>query len=108
MTSPAPKAWEEKPALDVREEILRSVRARRVIAVILAGQPGVVSGVTLAIWLSYALVSSGELAEDATYHVPWLQILIFAVVTYVASLAMTFIPARQAASIPTAEALRYE
>jgi putative ABC transport system permease protein len=66
------------------------------------------SGVTLAILLAYALVSSGELAEDATYHVPWLQILIFAVVTYVASLLMTLIPARQAASIPTAEALRYE
>jgi putative ABC transport system permease protein len=66
------------------------------------------SGVTLAILLAYALVSSGELAEDATYHVPWLQILLFAVITYVASLAMTFIPARQAASIPTAEALRYE
>jgi len=66
------------------------------------------SGVTLAILLAYALVTSGELAEDATYHVPWVQILIFAVVTYVASLAMTWIPARQAASIPTAEALRYE
>jgi putative ABC transport system permease protein len=66
------------------------------------------SGVTLAILLAYALVTSGELAEDATFHVPWLQILLFAVITFVASLAMTFIPARQAASIPTAEALRYE
>jgi putative ABC transport system permease protein len=66
------------------------------------------SGVTLALLLAYALVTSGELAEDATYHVPWLQILLFAVITFVASLAMTFIPARQAASIPTAEALRYE
>jgi putative ABC transport system permease protein len=66
------------------------------------------SGVTLAILLAYALVTSGELAEDATYHVPWLQILLVSVITYVASLAMTFIPARQAASIPTAAALRYE
>jgi putative ABC transport system permease protein len=66
------------------------------------------SGVTLALLLAYALVTSGELAEDATYHVPWLQILLFVVITFVASLAMTFIPARQAASIPTAEALRYE
>jgi putative ABC transport system permease protein len=66
------------------------------------------SGVVLALLLAWALVTSGELAEDATYRVPWLQILLFAAVTFLASLAMTFIPARQAASIPTAEALRYE
>jgi len=48
MTSPAPKTWENRPVLDVREEILRSVRARRVAAVIVADQPGVVSGVVLA------------------------------------------------------------
>lgn len=48
MTSPAKKAWEERPVLDVREEILRSVRARRVTAAIVADQEGVVSGVSLA------------------------------------------------------------
>jgi nicotinate-nucleotide pyrophosphorylase (carboxylating) len=45
---PVPKAWEKRLVLDVREEILRSVRARRVVAAIVADQPGVVSGVSLA------------------------------------------------------------
>jgi len=66
-------------------------------------------GIFLAIWLSYFLLSSDEFpTNSAGYAVPWLQILFFAVFTYVASLLMTLIPARQAASIPTAEALRYE
>jgi nicotinate-nucleotide pyrophosphorylase (carboxylating) len=38
----------ERPVLDVREEILRSVRAARVTAAIVADQEGVVSGVSLA------------------------------------------------------------
>lgn len=47
MTSPAQKPW-ERPVLDVREEILRSVRARRVVAAIVADEEGVVAGVSLA------------------------------------------------------------
>jgi len=66
-------------------------------------------GIVLAIWLSYFLLSSDEFpTNSAGYAVPWLQITFFAVFTYVASLAMTWIPARQAAAIPIAEALRYE
>ncbi len=67
------------------------------------------SGITLAIWLSYFLLGSEDFpTHNAAYHVPWLQILLFAAFTFLASLVMTWIPARQAASIPTAEALRYE
>jgi putative ABC transport system permease protein len=67
------------------------------------------SAIGLAIWLSYFLISSDDFqTQNAGYHVPWLQIAIFAIFTYLASLLMTLIPARQAASIPTAEALRYE
>ena len=67
------------------------------------------SAIGLAIWLSYFLITSDDFqTQQAGYHVPWLQIVLFAVFTYVASLLMTLIPARQAASIPTAEALRYE
>ena len=67
------------------------------------------SAIGLAIWLSYFLISSDDFqTQNAGYHVPWVQIALFAVFTYVASLLMTLIPARQAASIPTAEALRYE
>ncbi|TMB95441.1 MAG: FtsX-like permease family protein [Chloroflexi bacterium] len=69
----------------------------------------IVSGVGLAIWLSYFLLSSDEFAtQHGGYYVPWWQIILFAAFTYLASMVMTWIPARQAASIPTAEALRYE
>lgn len=70
---------------------------------------GVLSGMGLGLWLAYFLVTSSDFpAQNATFHVPWLQLAFFAVLTIVASLAMTWIPARQAASVPTAEALRYE
>ena len=67
------------------------------------------SGMLLAIWLSYFLLSAPDFPTNKNgYAVPWLQLVFFGVFTYLASLLMTFIPARQAASIPTAEALRYE
>jgi putative ABC transport system permease protein len=70
---------------------------------------GVLSGMGLGLWLAYFLVTSSDFpAQNATFHVPWLQLAFFAVLTILASLAMTWIPARQAASVPTAEALRYE
>jgi putative ABC transport system permease protein len=70
---------------------------------------GVVSGMGLGLWLAYFLVTSSSFpAANATFHVPWLQLAFFATITLVASLAMTWIPARQAAGVPTAEALRYE
>ena len=47
MIGPARKGRED-PVVDVREEILRSVRASRVTASIVAGQAGVVAGVALA------------------------------------------------------------
>jgi putative ABC transport system permease protein len=67
------------------------------------------SGVGLAIWLSYFLVTSSDFpAQGAGYVVPWVRILIFSGLAFFASLVMTYVPSRQAASIPTAEALRYE
>ena len=67
------------------------------------------SGMVLAIWLSYFLLSAPDFPTNKNgYAIPWLQIIFFGIFTYVASLLMTFIPARQAASIPMAEALRYE
>jgi ABC-type lipoprotein release transport system permease subunit len=70
---------------------------------------GILSGVALAVWLSYFLLTSDDFPESSTgYVVPWLQIVFIGTLAFVASLIMTFIPSRQAASIPTAEALRYE
>jgi putative ABC transport system permease protein len=70
---------------------------------------GIASGVGLAIWLSFFLITSDEFpTSDAGYVIPWLRILVMSGLTFVASLGMTFIPAYQAASVPIAEALRYE
>jgi putative ABC transport system permease protein len=70
---------------------------------------GVLAGIGLSLWLSYFLVTSKNFPGDGShYYVPWLQIVVIAVFTVASSLVMTLIPARQAASIPTAEALRYE
>jgi ABC-type lipoprotein release transport system permease subunit len=69
----------------------------------------VVSGIGLAIWLSYFLLTSDDFpGEDKSYHVPWIQLAGIGLFTFVASVVMTIIPSRQAASVPTAEALRYE
>jgi putative ABC transport system permease protein len=70
---------------------------------------GITCGVALAVWLSYFLVTSDEIpSTDVSFGIPWLQILLFTGLTFVASLVMTYIPSQQAARVPTAEALRYE
>lgn len=70
---------------------------------------GVSSGTILGLWLAYFLVTSDDFpGNGGTFYVPWLQIFVIAGLTIVASFAMTYIPSRQAASVPTAEALRYE
>ena len=66
-------------------------------------------GMALGLWLAYFLVTGPDFpASGQPFHIPWLQLAFFGVLTISASLAMTWIPARQAASVPTAEALRYE
>ena len=70
---------------------------------------GIVTGVGLAVWLSYFLITSDQFpARDAGYVIPWLRIAVISAFAFVASLVMTYIPSRQAASVPIAEALRYE
>jgi putative ABC transport system permease protein len=69
----------------------------------------IASGVGLAIWLSFFLITSSSFPEtDVGYAIPWTRIFIFSGLAFVASLVMTYVPSQQAASIPTAEALRYE
>jgi putative ABC transport system permease protein len=71
---------------------------------------GIVSGLGLAILLSYFIMTSDELTATGLtgFYIPWLEILLICAFAYVASLLMTFVPSRQASSIPIAEALRYE
>ena len=66
-------------------------------------------GVALGAALSYNLINS--IAEDIdgmAYSVPWVNIAVVVVIAYGASLLTTYLPARQAASVYPADALRYE
>lgn len=70
---------------------------------------GIAIGVALGLALSYNVVAFvSEDIEGFTYHLPWLEVIIIAVLAYGASLLTTILPARQAAGIYPAEALRYE
>jgi putative ABC transport system permease protein len=70
---------------------------------------GILSGIGLAIWLSYFLISGNEFSTaDVGFVIPWVEILFIAALTFFASLVMTIVPSRRAAGIPPAEALRYE
>lgn len=71
---------------------------------------GILSGLGLAIVLAYFLITSDEFTATGMtgFYIPWFQIVIMCLLAYGASLVMTFIPSRQASSIPIAEALRYE
>jgi putative ABC transport system permease protein len=70
---------------------------------------GILIGVGLGLILSYNLVQF--LRQDTPtiqFDVPWWQILGIVVLSYIASLITTILPARQASQIYPAEALRYE
>ena len=71
---------------------------------------GIVTGLGLAILLSFFLLTSKSMSDMGLrgFFIPWLEVIPTCLVAYVAALVMTFIPSRQAASIPIAEALRYE
>jgi putative ABC transport system permease protein len=71
---------------------------------------GILSGLGLAILLAYFLITSDEFAATGikSFYIPWVELSLICLFAYLASLVMTFIPARQASSIPIAEALRYE
>jgi putative ABC transport system permease protein len=70
---------------------------------------GIGIGVALGLALSYNLIA--ELSKDTAglaYRIPWTDIAVVVVVAYGASLLTTYLPARRAARVYPAEALRYE
>jgi putative ABC transport system permease protein len=70
---------------------------------------GSLLGLGLGAWLSWLLVDSfRETSGDVKYVVPWATVGVILLIALVASLATTFIPARQASKIYPSEALRYE
>jgi len=70
---------------------------------------GIALGIALGAGLSVQIINTmGESFEGITYQVPWLNILVVFIIAYGASLLTTYLPARQAANVYPAEALRYE
>jgi putative ABC transport system permease protein len=70
---------------------------------------GVVSGVVFALILARQLVTEQFANQGVTtFSVPWPQVFLISGLAFGFALLMTLIPSRQAASIPIAEALRYE
>ena len=72
---------------------------------------GIFLGLSLGLSLAWALFISGEFGEasrNIDFVVPWLNLTIICGIAFVASMFMTFLPARAASRVPVAEALRYE
>ena len=68
---------------------------------------GIGLGVALGVALSYQIIPDTGI-EGMTTVIPWVQIALIVALAYLASLVTTFLPARQAARVYPAEALRYE
>jgi putative ABC transport system permease protein len=70
---------------------------------------GALSGSILGLALSRALFMTEDFAPSGTdFLIPWEIVIVILIVTIVAALLMTIIPARQASKLAPAEALRYE
>ncbi|HEX5939217.1 MAG TPA: FtsX-like permease family protein, partial [Dehalococcoidia bacterium] len=71
---------------------------------------GLGAGILAGFALSYNLLNSDEISgsSEISFYIPWGQILLFAGLAFLASLIMTWFPARAASNVPVAEALRYE
>ena len=72
---------------------------------------GVVSGAVLGLLLAQKLVTSDYFigtSGSVNFEIPWLDVTLFILLALAASLVLAYIPARQAARVPIADALRYE
>jgi putative ABC transport system permease protein len=67
---------------------------------------GIIIGVALGVVLTYQIVPETGV-QGLTTVIPWARIGLIAGIAYLASLTTTFLPARQAARVYPAEALRY-
>lgn len=73
---------------------------------------GIVLGLLLGVLFAAVIFTSGGTGDEETigrgFTVPWLHLAVICVVAFGASMLMTIVPARGAASVAPAEALRFE
>jgi putative ABC transport system permease protein len=70
---------------------------------------GILSGVVGGAIISRNLFTTGQFAgEGVEFFIPWTELVILVSVAFIVSLFMTWWPSRGAASVPVADALRYE
>ena len=72
---------------------------------------GILLGLVMGVSFAWVLFTSGTVGEEARgfeFTVPWVQIFLICGLALAASLVMTYFPARSAAGVEVAEALRYE
>ena len=67
---------------------------------------GIFIGCVLAIVTAWRLVSNETFGEELAFSVPWLQLVVLTVGTFLASMLATATPAQQASHIRPAVALR--
>ncbi len=70
---------------------------------------GILSGVVGGVLIARNLFTTGQFAgEGIEFSLPWMEILPFTAAALFVSLLMTWLPSRNAARVPVADALRYE
>ncbi len=87
----------------------RHVLRMFLIEILLTTTLGVIIGSAIGFLISYGVVASTDALDDlgVAYTVPWGDIGAILLLTYAATLAATFVPARAASRVPPAEAVRY-
>ncbi len=85
----------------------RMILASFITEILFVATLGIVIGVAIGLTVSYEIFATMVTDEGFSFSVPWMQLLWIVLVTYIASLACTIIPAIKASKIPPAEALRF-
>ncbi|TCJ18056.1 FtsX-like permease family protein [Rubrobacter taiwanensis] len=87
----------------------RMVQAAFMIEYSFIAVVGIAIGLVLGISLAYLLLTDDQIAgTGAAFSLPVTQLAVIVGIAYLAALVATYWPARRAANIPVAEALRYE
>jgi putative ABC transport system permease protein len=73
------------------------------------GLMGILSGVVGGVIVSRNVFTTGIFSnEGVDFTMPWMEVLVMTAVAFGISLVMTWLPSRNAAAVPVADALRYE